>query len=442
MKKIRLKIVVCLLVLIILLSNIMPVVNAVYNELDLSDNLENTIASNDITENSSDNSNIVQNSMNDDLNEISYFEVLLAGILVPKDKSFTYLDVNEIISNNTFSQNGLWVSENSRSYIINLLNAISNDNYIIKDNGFLEIDENNPKNEENQSAEYLYYTEKIKELIDNQESVTVLGIEETYKYLNTYDNEILDMIIEDDEYALQFKNENNNSNISDIIVLNAKIYNTENKLDSNITLANNLLESIFNDDEDFKDFIEKQDKLENEENEQDIVHKTEEKEVKQENVTEENVKENVNENVTEKNEEITKKNIFDDRVSEDIFKSVLAGMITKNLCYDNVNEIIQDEITRNDGIWISKDSRENFLKFLNRHTIYTYSVDSEGFLVCDNIMKNNPELDFLEPEETEVDIEIKNILNLKKFVAIQITDSYPILQNEELMISDIEKSKN
>ena len=83
-------------------------------------------------------------------------------------------------------------------------------------------------------------------------------------------------------------------------------------------------------------------------------------------------------------EHLEQKNIFDDEVSEADFNLTLAGILSDNVNANNINEVLQSKPIKA-GIWVSESSRTSFLSFLNEHTIYTYSVNNEGYLICDNI---------------------------------------------------------
>lgn len=424
MKKIWTKFLVIILVTIILIINVLPTVHATYEELqNLNENatLENTIIEQNLMLNSNTNKNT---------DNINNFKVLLAGVLSKNDVSFKYSDVDEIISSVKFSGKGVWVSEKSRDYIIKLVNSISNANYIINENGFLIIDEENLKKEEQLKEEYVFFTTKLNELINSTDKIIILSIEKEYKNLNVYDNDILNMIIEDEEYALLFNNEDVNSNISNIVILNDKNYNFENKIDSSDMLMKKMLEPFFYEDE---DFIDKKENIETDDNSTDSDSDITEIEEDIQDAEESN-----EENLTNaSNEEIELSNPFDDKVTEEQYRTILAGMITDDLSNKNIDDIIENNISRNNGIWISNDSRNDFINFINKYTIYTYSVDSEGFLVCDNIMKDNPNLDALEKYETEIDLEIKNILNSEKLIILGIKDTYKYLENNDIVTKDV-----
>lgn len=96
-----------------------------------------------------------------------------------------------------------------------------------------------------------------------------------------------------------------------------------------------------------------------------------------------------------------------------------------------LNSIINNgsyQILDKNGIWINESSVNAFLTFLNNHGIYTYTIDENGYLVCDDIMKNNPNLDYT--DKSELDLEIKYILENDKKIFIAIDNKY-LTQTED-----------
>ena len=87
------------------------------------------------------------------------------------------------------------------------------------------------------------------------------------------------------------------------------------------------------------------------------------------------------------------------------------------------------------SIWIEEESREFISTFLNNHSSYTYSINNNGYLICDGILRNNEKFDFAIPQETEVDIAINNVLNSGKNIIINISDNYYIFDENENIIS-------
>lgn len=436
MKKVRKQILAVIILANLLINNFFPVVYAMNNTDDTFDNTIDQVE-NATKEVSNESSNVVQEDIiNNDNNEekiTTNFDVLLAGVLNNHDIELEYSKVKEVINSNSLinQNNGIWISEQSREIFINLINSVSNENFKVNNNGFLQIDEENIKNQNEKKDEYTFYTEKILELM-NSETCIIISIEENYKNLNNYDNAILDMIIEDDEYALLFKNDDNSSNISDIAILNQIKYSNESESETKEKLFNKFLEVFYFEDEAFNEFVQKQEfKVSNEiesniENDIKSGEEINDETIADENITDDTIK-----------DDIEKENIFDDRVTEEQFNIILSSIITNEFDASNVQETISNAIGANKGIWIAEDSRNSFIDFINMYTIYTYSVDSNGFLVCDKIMKENPNLDLLEKAETEIDIEIQNVINKNVFIAIGMKQSYKMNEDNQIVEKEL-----
>lgn len=442
MKKLEKNFLTIIILTIFFISNLFPTALAVYDNIILNNitnevtDSNNIIMENDIivdnqneitnkdttalTENNIAIENIVEeNNIVEQEEIIDNFKVLLAGILRPQNVSLNYSNIKEIIETNNEINNfsGIWISKDSREFIVKFLNSMCNENYKVNNEGFLILDKENVKLNEEKNPKYDFYTSKVNELIQ-KDKCTVFSIEEHYYNLNSYDNEILEMIIEDDEYALIFKNEDVLSNISDIVILNSRIFNNEEDIDEILNLEtpitntdkmNKLLEVFYYDNDEFKNFISN---LENE---------------SVENLPEESEENNQEEILDEPLD--TPINLEDNNGSElKLFDVVLSDLLysSEDITIENIkaiNEIKPCEY----GIWVEKNSRNIFLKFLNEHGIYTYSIDERGYLVCDNIMKDNINLDF--KDVTEVDIEIAEILSNNVTLYVKIDNKY--LNNEE-----------
>ena len=357
------------------------------------------------------------------------FKIMLANILDSNNSELTFDEVSAI-NLDILEEKGIWIQEDSREYVVNLINALTNKIYKVDENGFLIEDIENEKSEQEQNSQFEFYTEKIDELL-NSNKLIVISINNTYKQLNEIDQDIIDIKMEEDEYTLLFKENDNDEESNDIIVLNSEIYNQDNNENTIAFLLNKILEVYYNEDEDFNTFIENTEFIDSRGTYKEI---TEEEENKTNNI-EENVTEESNQieenTITEENaidinvadEEIEANNSFDDSVTEASFNVIVSGVLSDNVNENNISEILINK-PNGTGIWIEQNSREKFLDFLNKHTIYTYSVDSEGYLVCDNVMKDNPDLDMYEKMETEVDIEIKNILNKNVLIIIDVSSAY------------------
>lgn len=416
------KILVSIILIVLIVVTIMPTVQAVAEEV-LSNGTQEEILyqqeENNI--NSEKTSNIPTN-----------FEVLLACVLNHDEgasgNEFELSEVPSIILQKP-TKNGVWIEEESREYVLNLINSLTNKIYKVDTDGYLIEDLNLTKEESDIMENYNFYTEKIDEMI-SQDKLTIISINDTYKQLNEIDNDIIDMRIEDDEYGLLFKDkEEKERNKENIIILNSKNYTLLNTVDTSEYLLDKFLESYYYDDEEFLDYINsknnKNDNINNQKNIDENITNAMDSNVIKGNMANEISKEEVS---SETIEHLKQKNIFDDEVSEADFNLTLAGILSDNVNANNINEVLQSKPIKA-GIWVSESSRNSFLSFLNEHTIYTYSVDNEGYLICDNIMKENPNLDILEKSETEFDMEYKKLLSENKMIIIDITNEF--LQYDE-----------
>lgn len=387
------KILTSIVLIVIIVSTIMPTVQAATEEILPNGTQEQILYQQEENNNINETSNIPTN-----------FEVLLAYVLSPNEgaseNKFELSEVPSIILQKP-AQTGIYVEENSREYFVSFVNKLTNKNYKVNENGFLIEDVENLKAEEECNSSYEIYTSKIDELI-NSEKTIIISIKENYQQYNKATEEILTINIQDDEYALLFKNAEEKNNTDDIIILNSEKYNNENTDNSSNYLMNKLLEVYYNDDDEFNNSI----------TDTEIVN-----EVKnQDNLVVENEEQKVEENNTS-NEPTNIENKAGD------FNRVLAEIL-----HDNNNSSTENIIKPTEpGIWVQESSRTIFLDFLNNHGIYTYSIDENGYLIRDNTMKSNPNLDFI--DETELDIEINRILEEDVTLYISITSNYLTSEN-------------
>lgn len=449
MNSYSMKIVAIITLIVMFLFTILPTVHAATQ--NIIQNNENT----EIDDMSNSDNNVVEKNEENQSEEIDNFQVMLAGILNTGEEDLTIDNISTLITNIS-DKKGIWISEDSREYVVNLINELTNKIYKCNNEGFLQEDTENTK-ENIRTGNYIYYTQKIDELI-NSEKLIVISIEETYKQLNEIDNDIIDISLEED-YALLFRENEEEEESNDIIILNNNKYSTEDNRETIALLMNKLLEVYYHEDDDFIEISNDNDFIDNSGTYYNIFIEDNNIEQLDENLgtNEENsdndieeVIENTNDitneiNSEEMSESQEKDNIFDDSVSKQYFDLILAGIISNNISTDNIEDTLLNKPTKS-GIWIAEDSREQFLSFLNLHSIYTYSVDNDGYLVCDNIMKDNDNLDMYEKMETEADIEIKNIINKNVLVMIDISGNYLTynsnnqIQQEVLQDSDYVKT--
>ena len=175
--------------------------------------------------------------------------------------------------------------------------------------------------------------------------------------------------------------------------------------------------------------------------------------VKEENINnntnEEN--ENVKENYIEKKE--MKVDIYDNRIKNE-FKKIfelqnikdinkLSNRITKEQMTQilkksvkDINVIAEaDKKNTSSNIWIEEKSRDLIKEFINNHSSYTYSINKNGYLECDRVLRKNEKLDLEVLQETEVDIAINNVMKEAKEIVIEISDIYYEFDEENNIIS-------
>lgn len=412
-----------------LLASVILIIMCLFSVLPT---VQATIASIEIENDNKETKNIEENIIEDNAEKNDSFKVMLSSLLNTSEN----LDINNV-SSNIPNEKGIWIKENNREYIVNLINALTNKVYKVNAKGFLVEDTENVKREQDKNEIYNLYTEMIDQLI-NKEKLIVISIDDRYKQLNEIDNDIIDIKIEEDDYALLFIEDENEENNNEIIILNKNKYNVENKENTIALLLNKILEVYYHDDIDFKGLQENRKFIDDSGVYVNIVNK-EEKSKNETNNTEngiENAKDNkarisldseiveakTLESTEEEKNEI-KENVFDDNVSEKDFNIITAGILADNVNLENKEIILNNKPNKN-GIWVSKESKQQFLNFLNKHTAYTYTVDTDGYLICDNIMKYNANLDIAEKLETEVDTEIKNILAQNSLIMITLNNKY------------------
>lgn len=125
-------------------------------------------------------------------------------------------------------------------------------------------------------------------------------------------------------------------------------------------------------------------------------------------------------------------NHFDSGISQNEMQQILEKY-TKNISTLSIENT-------DTGIWIASNSRNLIENFINNHSSYTYSIDQNGFLVCDNILKNNENLDLAVQTETEVDIAIKNILDENKKIIIEVSDNYYTFKDITINVKKFESN--
>lgn len=225
------KILVFLTILIMLVYSFTPYVYAITNDLK-EKNLQN------------------EEELTNEVKK-SDFQIILSGILnKEKNKDVLLSDVSNVLDNKP-NKNGVWIEPTSRDYILNFINPLVNKIYIIDEDGYLVENKNISKQEIKE--EYENNTKKIDKMI-SENKLIVLEISDTYKNLNKIDNDIIDIRIEEDEYGLLFKdNDEEERNKENIIVLNSKIYSVDNNENNTNYLMTKFLETYYYNDESLND---------------------------------------------------------------------------------------------------------------------------------------------------------------------------------------------
>ena len=178
-----------------LLASVILIIMCLFSVLPT---VQAAIAITGIENNNEEVKNIEENIIEDNAEKNDSFQVMLSSILNTSEN----LDINNV-SSSIPNEKGIWIKENNREYIVNLINALTNKIYKVNENGFLVEDTENVKIEQDKKDIYNLYTEKIDKLINN-EKLIVISIDNKYKQLNDIDNDIIDIKVEEEDYALLF----------------------------------------------------------------------------------------------------------------------------------------------------------------------------------------------------------------------------------------------
>lgn len=133
-------------------------------------------------------------------------------------------------------------------------------------------------------------------------------------------------------------------------------------------------------------------------------------------------------------------------VKEDIkFKISLAGMFKETKPeFEEVDKIISENNFSKNGIYIAKNSRENFLELVQEFTHSTYKISEDGYLECTSVQNENSN-----------DKQLKEIMNSDNLFIISFSDTcytvdevsgdiidYPFELMDPYQICQIYKSEN
>lgn len=152
-----------------------------------------------------------------------------------------------------------------------------------------------------------------------------------------------------------------------------------------------------------------------------------------------------NQNTSSDYTEVLNSNINEENFqNKEITSPSLNSSSNENPFYDKVsleemnlllNYFKLSPIQITNGIWIENSSRDIIKDFINGHSSYSYSIDSKGYISCDNILRTNENLDSIEPSETEMDIALKYIKDNQSTI-ISISNKYIDFENNSCVLKD------
>lgn len=335
------------------------------------------------------------------------------------EKSYEAM-LNAIVGENDVypSEDGIWINEISQEYFLSIITNLSDQSYMVNQDGYLT---QNVVNEDTFNT----YDEKLKELIEGNKTI-IVSISGTYDVYNEELDDSYSIMLEDDEFTLLFEKDNDCS----ITVLNYYhyaehkdkfVYEDEDEFDeeyfySDSELMNKFLEVFYQD--------------------VDFVGLTADEQTQKE-LDELLIDDNEIEYETPETEIISKARAYSN-ISE--FDAALYGVEDNSIMTYSLDE---DDNNSTSGIFIDSDSQDIILNYLNTHCIFTYSIDESGYLICDNIEKDNPNLDC--QGETEIDKEIAFAVESGLNIIINVSDSYYTNENgilEKVYFSSDEYTKS
>lgn len=334
------------------------------------------------------------------------------------DKSYEAMLDAIVEENDTYpTEYGVWINELSQEYFLSIIGNLSDQNYTVDENGYLVQEKVNKDT-------FNTYDEKLKELI-NEKKTIIVSISETYDAYNEALNESYSIMLEDDEFTVLFEKDSKCS----ITILNYYhyaehkdkfIYEDEDEFDeeyfySDAELMDKFLE-VFYPNVDFVELTaDEQTQKELDElliDDNEVQYKTPETEV------------------------VSRARSYSN-ISE--FDAAMYGIESNSAMTLSLDE---EDNYSNSGILVDSDSQDIILNYLNTHCIYTYSIDENGYLICDNVEKDNPNLDC--QGETEIDKEIAFVIESGLNIIINVSDSYYTNENgllEKVYFSSEEYAK-
>lgn len=334
------------------------------------------------------------------------------------DKSYEAMLDAIVGENDTYpTEYGVWINELSQDYFLSIIGNLSDQNYTVDENGYLVQEKVNKDT-------FNTYDEKLKELINGKKTI-IVSISETYDAYNEALEESYSIMLEDDEFTVLFEKDSKCS----ITILNYYhyaehkdkfVYEDEDEFDeeyfySDAELMDKFLEVFYQD----VDFVEL--------------------------TADEQTQKELDELLIDDNEvqyetpetEIVSRACSYSNISE--FDAAMYGIESNSVMPLSLDE---EDNYSDSGILVDSDSQDIILNYLNTHCIYTYSIDENGYLICDNVEKDNPNLDC--QGETEIDKEIAFVIESGLKIIINVSDSYYTNENgllEKVYFSSEEYTK-
>lgn len=334
------------------------------------------------------------------------------------DKSYEAMLDAIVDENDTYpTEYGVWINEVSQEYFLSIISNLSDQRYTVDENGYLVQEKVNKDT-------FNTYDEKLKELINGKKTI-IVSISETYDAYNEALNESYSIMLEDDEFTVLFEKDSKCS----ITILNYYhyaehkdkfIYEDEDEFDeeyfySDAELMDKFLEVFYQDI--------------------DFVELTADEQTQKE-LDELLIDDNEVQYETPETEIISRARSYSN-ISE--FDAAMFGIESNSVMPLSLDE---EDNYSNSGIFVDSDSQDIILNYLNTHCIYTYSIDENGYLICDNVEKDNPNLDC--QGETEIDKEIAFVIESGLNIIINVADSYYTNENgllEKVYFSSEEYAK-
>ena len=94
-----------------------------------------------------------------------------------------------------------------------------------------------------------------------------------------------------------------------------------------------------------------------------------------------------------------------------LYKVAFAGIIKQEKpTLEEIDKIFDENYPQKDGIWVSKQSRDVFIKMINEESSVKYNINDEGYLVIQVDSGSN----------NEIDNKIKSIFNSNKKIIVDI----------------------